>query len=52
SGLEYISSAGLRQLLVAQKQMNKQGKMYVEGAGGQVLEVFAASGFDKILTLR
>lgn len=52
SGLEYISSAGLRQLLVAQKLMNKQGKLYVEGAAGQVMELFAESGFDKILTLR
>ncbi|MBQ9058202.1 MAG: STAS domain-containing protein [Atopobiaceae bacterium] len=49
--LEYISSAGLRLLLVAQKRMTKQGSMRVCNAGEAVSEVFEMSGFDGILTL-
>ena len=40
SKLEYISSAGLRVLLSAQKVMNKQGKMTVTGASESVMEIF------------
>lgn len=50
--LEYISSAGLRVLLSAQKVMNKQGKMIVENANEEIRNVFEITGFDDILTIR
>lgn len=49
--LEYISSAGLRILLAAQKKMNKQGQMKITGANEIVMEVFNITGFSDILTL-
>lgn len=51
SALEYISSAGLRVLLSAQKLMNKQGKMVIRHANETILEVFEVTGFTDILTL-
>ncbi len=51
SGLEYISSAGLRVLLTAQKIMNTQGAMKVTGANEIVQEVFDITGFSDILTI-
>lgn len=49
--LEYISSAGLRVLLSAQKVMNKQGSMVVKNASESVKEIFEVTGFDGILTV-
>ncbi len=49
SGLEYISSAGLRVLLLGQKYMNKQGKMIILGANENIKEVFSITGFSDIL---
>ena len=49
--LEYISSAGLRVLLAAQKIMNKQGKMVIRGANETILEVFDITGFCDVLTV-
>lgn len=49
--LEYISSAGLRVLLSAQKQMNKQGKMVVKSVNDDINEVFEITGFSDILTI-
>ena len=49
--LEYISSAGLRVLLSAQKTMNKQGSMKVVGANDDVKEIFEVTGFDEILNI-
>lgn len=49
--LAYISSAGLRVLLTAQKIMNKQGKMAVTGASEAVMEIFEVTGFVDILTI-
>lgn len=49
--LEYISSAGLRVLLSAQKVMNKQGKMVIRHANETILEVFEVTGFTDILTV-
>ena len=51
STLEYISSAGLRVLLSAQKIMNKQGEMKVAGANETVMEVFEVTGFSDILNI-
>ena len=51
SALEYLSSAGLRILLVTQKKMNKQGKMIVRGANETVRDIFDVTGFSTILTL-
>ena len=49
--LEYISSAGLRVLLGAQKTMNKQGTMKVKNANEMVMEIFEVTGFCDILTI-
>ena len=49
--LEYISSAGLRVLLSAQKVMNRQGTMVVRNASDDVKEIFDVTGFSDILTI-
>ena len=49
--LEYISSAGLRVLLAAQKIMNRQGSMSVTHVGEMVMEIFEVTGFSDILTI-
>ena len=51
SKLDYISSAGLRVLLAAQKKMNVQGSMKVTNANEIVSEIFDVTGFSDILTL-
>ncbi len=51
SNLEYISSAGLRVLLSAQKTMNKQGKMVVKNPSEEVKEIFDVTGFADILNI-
>lgn len=50
-GLEYISSAGLRVLLGAQKKMQKAGSMKVINVCEAVMEVFEMTGFADILTI-
>lgn len=52
AALEYISSAGLRVLLSAQKVMNKQGKMIICNVNDTVMEVFDITGFADILTIQ
>jgi anti-sigma B factor antagonist len=52
SGLEYISSAGLRVLLSAQKMMNKQGDMTVTGANEAIMEIFDVTGFVDLLNIK
>ena len=47
--LEYISSAGLRVLLSAQRTMNGQGRMTVSGARHQVMEALDTTGFSQFL---
>lgn len=49
--LEYISSAGLRVLLSAQKVMNRQGKMTVKNVNQTIMDVFDVTGFSDILTI-
>ena len=51
ANLEYISSAGLRVLLSAQKIMNRQGEMKVTHVGDIILEIFEVTGFTDILTI-
>ena len=51
SGLEYISSAGLRVILKAQKVMNKQGSMKLIGVNDNIMDVFDITGFLDILTI-
>ena len=50
-GMEYISSAGLRVLLSAQKKMQKIGSMKVTGVCEDVMEVFEMTGFADILVI-
>lgn len=49
--LEYLSSAGLRVILAAQKTMNKQGKMVIRHVNETIREVFEVTGFIDILTI-
>ena len=49
--LEYISSAGLRVLLSAQKLMNKQGEMKVVNSSDDIKEIFDVTGFSDILNI-
>ena len=51
NGLEYISSAGLRVLLSAQKKMRNIGSMKVTNVCEEVMEVFEMTGFADILTI-
>lgn len=47
--LDYVSSAGLRLVLLAQKTMNKQGSMVIKNMKDDVKEVFEMTGFLDIL---
>lgn len=51
TALEYISSAGLRVILKAQKAMNAQGSMKLTGVNDSIMEVFDITGFLDILTI-
>jgi anti-sigma B factor antagonist len=49
--LDYISSSGLRLILVTQRTMNKQGTMIIKNINNNILETFDATGFTNILTI-
>jgi anti-sigma B factor antagonist len=49
--LDYISSAGLRVLLGAQKRMNQQGSMKVVHVNETIMEIFEVTGFTDFLTI-
>ena len=49
--VSYISSAGLRVLLSAQKKMQKVGSMKVKNVCAEVMEVFEMTGFADILVI-
>ena len=51
AALEYLSSAGLRVLLAAQKVMNKQGEMIIKNVNETIAEIFEVTGFSDILTI-
>ena len=51
SELDYLSSAGLRVLLQAQKTMNKQGEMVVKNVNETIYEIFEVTGFSDVLTI-
>ena len=49
--LEYISSAGLRVLLSAQKVMMRQGSLVIRNCSDEIMEIFEVTGFTDILTI-
>ncbi len=49
--LDYISSAGLRVLLSAQKTMNQKGSMKIKNVKDEIMEIFEVTGFVDILTI-
>ena len=51
TALDYLSSAGLRVLLAAQKAMNKQGEMIIKNVNETINEIFEVTGFIDILTI-
>ena len=51
SDLSYVSSAGLRVLLSAQKSMNEKGSMVVRNVSEEIQEIFDVTGFSDILTI-
>ena len=52
SRLEYLSSAGLRVILAAQKIMNRQGKLLICHVNATILEIFEVTGFCDIFTVQ
>jgi len=51
AGLEYVSSAGLRVLLQAQKALSVRGKLTVKNPNETVSEIFDVTGFTEILNI-
>jgi anti-sigma B factor antagonist len=49
--LEYISSAGLRVMLAAQKQMDNQGAMTIRNVSDVIMEILDMTGFSDIMTI-
>lgn len=51
AGLKYVSSAGLRVLLMAQKVMNTRGGMVIRHVNPDIMDVFDITGFVDVLTI-
>lgn len=51
AALDYLSSAGLRVLLGAQKTMKMQGEMVIKQVNDTIMEIFEVTGFADILTI-
>ncbi len=51
ASLDYVSSAGLRTILVAQKRMNKQGSLVIKNISDEVYEVFEMTGFSDMIDI-
>ena len=51
ANLAYVSSAGLRVLLSAQKVMNRQGNMTIKNVSPEIMEIFEVTGFIDILNI-
>lgn len=51
AALDYVSSAGLRVLLSAQKVMNRQGEMKIRNVKPEIMEIFDVTGFVDILNI-
>ena len=51
SKLDYVSSAGLRVLLSAQKVMNRQGSMIIRNVKPEIMDIFDVTGFVDILNI-
>ena len=51
SQLDYLSSAGLRVLISAQKTMNRQGRMKLTHVNDMLMEIFEVTGFSQFLTI-
>ena len=49
--VDYISSAGLRVLLVTFKEMTKKGKMVIRNVNSNVMDIFTMTGFINILQI-
>ena len=49
--LDYVSSAGLRVLLSAQKVMKRQGEMVITNVKPEIMEIFDVTGFSDILNI-
>ena len=49
--LDYVSSAGLRVLLMAQKVMNRQGNMIIRNVKPEIMDIFDVTGFVDILNI-
>lgn len=49
--LQYVSSAGLRVLLSAQKRMNRQGSMMITNVNDNIMEIFEITGFIEIMSI-
>ena len=49
--LDYLSSAGLRVVLMAQKMMSKKGGMVVKHVNSEIMDIFDMTGFSAILTI-
>ena len=50
--VDYISSAGLRVILFAQKTMNSQGSLLIRNVNSDIMETFELTGFTDILTIK